>query len=263
MSEVALSLPVRWHPTVTAEEVDCREENGSYLERVWPLPAGQSALVMVDCWDTHPIESHLERSGQIAREVIAPLREACRAVGVTIIHAPSPPQARLYEQWTRYAAEAELGWSSGGAPEPWPPAEFRQRSGAFSLYERPTYLRGVERYLTDRRIVPELAPLPDEYVVATGAQLHRLLRDRQILHLLYAGFATNMCVLHRDYGIIAMAARGYNCVLLREATCAIEAAATLPAEQLKESALLSVEMLWGVTASATDLLTACQQAGGD
>ena len=48
-----------------------------------------------------------------------------------------------------------------------------------------------------------------EFVVATGEPLHELARQLGIMHLIYAGFATNWCILNRDYGMWAMAQRGF------------------------------------------------------
>lgn len=253
-----LDLPVRWCPTVTPEQTPCVEDNLTYHDAVWPLHPAETALVMVDCWDTHPIETHLANSGQIVEQVIAPLREACRDAGLTIVHAPSPPQARLYPQWVRYAGDAELGYQSvPSTNDPtWPPNEFRQRTGAYEAFQRVQYLRSVQPYLEHRRICEAIAPRDDEFVIATGAQLHRLCRHRGVVHLLYVGFATNMCILMRDYGIQAMNARGYSCLLLRDGTIGIEAAHTYATRRQTEAAILMVEMNLGVSALASELLAA-------
>ncbi len=52
--------------------------------------------------------------------------------------------------------------------------------------------------------------------------MHELLAKRGIMHLVYVGFATNWCVTGRDYGIIAMNRRGYNVILVRDATTGVE-----------------------------------------
>ena len=49
-----------------------------------------------------------------------------------------------------------------------------------------------------------------EFVVATEEPLHELARQLGIMHLIYAGFATNWCILNRDYGMWAMAQRGWS-----------------------------------------------------
>ena len=78
------------------------------------------------------------------------------------------------------------------------------------------------------------------------------------MHLFYAGFAANVCVLYRDYGTRAMAKRGYNVILLRDGTCAIEADVTLQDERLLEAAILGIEMWVGSSTTSQALLDACQ-----
>ncbi|MCC7494689.1 MAG: isochorismatase family protein [Fimbriimonadaceae bacterium] len=253
MSDGPFELPVRWYPTIPAPDQPGEETANSHLARRWPLRPAQSALLLVDCWDTHELRSHERQSAAIVDALVVPTRKACRAAGIAVIHAPSAEQARHYPQWTRLAGDAELGWVGGPPGDPWPPREFRQRTGEWAPLQRPHYLRDVAATCAARRIMPALTPHDDEWVVLNGAHLHRVCRHLGVLHLLVAGFAANMCVLYRDYGIKAMSERGYNTVLLRDATLAIEAAETWQSRQLTAAAVLAVEMLWGVTATTSDL----------
>ena len=107
-------------------------------------------------------------------------------------------------------------------------------------------------------ISPLIDVLKGEDVIATGSQLHDLLTQKSILHLIYVGFATNWCVLGRDYGIRAMAGRGYNTILLREATTGVEFPDTVDQLFTTEIAIREVEQQYGFTASKKDFLRACQ-----
>ena len=78
-----------------------------------------------------------------------------------------------------------------------------------------------------------------------------------MLHLLYAGFATNWCILNRDSGMRAMAQRGYNMILLRDATMGVEFPDTLAAETATEMAIREVEQQLGFSAAKDDFLAAC------
>jgi len=263
-----LSLPVRRQRTVTDPGIPCREENLGVHELTWRIPVEQAALVLIDCWDEHPLVSHLERSGRIMRQVILPTVEACRAAGVTIVHAPSPGIARKYPQWVAYAGDSELPEPDSGSSRSssWPPSAFRLRTGEYAAFRLPEerllthWHRTRERY---RGIDSCLGPAPGDFVVATGEQLHRLCRHRRILHLFYAGFAANMCVLYRDYGVRAMSDRGYNVILLRDATTAIETAETYPDMTLTRAAIVAVEQLFGVTTTSDDLRRACRNISDD
>ncbi|MBM4086838.1 MAG: isochorismatase family protein [Planctomycetes bacterium] len=118
----------------------------------------------------------------------------------------------------------------------------------------------MKEELPNRKIMPCVEPQPGDFVAATGDQLHRLLRHRKILHLFYAGFAANMCVLHRDYGIEAMQRRGYNIILLRDCTTAIESAETFADMAHTRASVGIVEMVYGVSASSADFVAACRKA---
>ena len=216
--------------------------------------------MLVDCWDEHYIESHLERTNEIIIERLAPAAQACREAGVAVIHAPSPPQAKQYDVWTHYAGDRELGFTPAEPAPDWPPAEFRERSGPYEQFAKPPDPQLDEWRKTEgdaRRIVEALGPEPGDFVIATGEKHHRLLRSREIVHLLYAGFAANMCVPGRDYGTRAMQKRGYNTILLRDGTTAIEAHDTVGELLLTTAAAYEVEMTLGSTTTTEALIEAC------
>ena len=253
-----LKLQVRYQRHAVDEGVRYSEDNFERASADWTLKSEQAALVMVDCWDRHPIVTHQERAERICNELIAPVAQACREAGVTVVHAPSPGQAKLYPQWTRYASDTEL--FGGGEQSVWPPAEFRSKEGEWAQFAKmpePVLKRWIDEELPGRRIISVLEPQPDDFVVATGDQLHRLCRHRGILHLFYCGFAANMCVPGRDYGMRAMRRRGYNIILLRDCTSAIEVRSTYPEMALTEASILEVEMTLGFTTTAEELQRAC------
>jgi len=261
MAEV--SLTVRYYRHTVDPGVEYVESNFQHVFQDWTLKAEETGLVMVDCWDLHPIMSHLARTEAICQERIAPVAQACRDTGITVVHAPSPPTAEKYPQWVRYASEAEL-FGAAAEPAAWPPEEFRKKEGEYEQFAKqpePVLDEWRETQMGERKIVPCLEPKPEDFVIATGEQLHRLCRDRGIVHLLYCGFAANMCVPGRDYGTRAMNQRGYNIILLRDCTTAIEAHSALDDFGLTNAAMLETEMLLGHTATSEELLAACEQAG--
>ena len=213
-----------------------------------PLPLEQTALVLVDIWNVHFIKSWIERACKITREVILPILGAARQSPLAIIHAPSPPVAEQYDQ---------LGGlvSSSATPKSiWPPTEFRHRSGEYTVFRGPrSQPPGIGAHwnpIADQlSISPLIDVLKEEYVIATGQQLHDLLARKGILHLIYVGFATNWCVVGRDYGIRAMSGRGYNIILLREATTGVEFPDTVDQLFTTESESREVEQQYGFNAS--------------
>jgi nicotinamidase-related amidase len=96
-----------------------------------------------------------------------------------------------------------------------------------------------------------------EFVVGTGDQLQELAKEQGIMHLIYAGFATNWCLLNRDYGMRAMGQRGYNLILLRDATAGVEFPDTVDEHFATEIAIREVEQQLGFTAANGDYFAAC------
>ena len=112
-------------------------------------------------------------------------------------------------------------------------------------------LRAVPIPMLDeaRRVAEE--PLPDGPL--RGVPF--LLKD---LHLLYAGFATNICVQHRDYGMRAMRDRGYHLILLRDGTAGIEFGESIEGGWLTRGAIMNIEMKVGASITSEQLQQACR-----
>jgi len=254
-----LNLRVRYFQDSTPWDVPCREENFIRREFEMPLPVAQAAFILVDMWRSHHIDSWIARAGQVTRDAILPMLALARAAGLTIVHAPCPEVAAQYPQVRRHKPPEPQ-------PEPdYPPAAFRERTGEFAIYRGPRdQPPGVgprwEVAAKDWGMNPEVPVLEDDEVIATGQQLHEQLRARGILHLLYVGFATNWCIMGRDYGIRAMRNRGYNTILLRDATTGVEFPDTLPTLFATEISIREAEQVWGFTASNADFAAACQAA---
>lgn len=178
---MTIQLPCRYYRVYSDLDKPCVESNFHFVERDLPLPVAQTALILVDIWSTHYIDSWLQRAREVTEAKIVPILNAARAAGLTIIHAPSPFVADRYEK----APATPVRESSGPA---WPPPVFRgiYRSGPYAAFGRnqepilpPTY----QRYETELDLSPAVKPLPGEAVIHTGPELHTLLTEKKILHL--------------------------------------------------------------------------------
>ena len=83
-----IDLPVRYFTMHNSGLEDILESNTSYTEVTWNIDPAESALVLVDFWTTHILQSHLERCGGIIEENIVPLLPAARRAGFTVIYGP-------------------------------------------------------------------------------------------------------------------------------------------------------------------------------
>jgi nicotinamidase-related amidase len=266
-----LRITVRYLAMHSTGPDDNVEANIAPVDEPYEIDLGAAALVLVDTWNRHTIRSHQEATERVMRERIAPLLPAARSAGLPLIYAPSPDVARRYEQWRRRfgaphrarAADRPDGANAPPGPvdgaRPWPPPELRQREGPYARYQRrpgETW-PGWDGRLPWDAIAESIEPAPDDCVVATGQELHELLVERRSLFIFYAGFATNICVLHRDYGILAMGARGYLPILLRDCTVGIETRATLAGHLTTRLAIQDVERRY-YSADSQDLLDSCR-----
>ena len=260
-----MKLNVRYQCMQSTCPDDNVEANIAVVEAEFDLDPAETALILVDVWGGHHLKSHYERTGRIMSERILPCIEAARAGGISVVYAPSPQVARAYPQWVRYAGESEIDPAEDAPHDGWPPPDYRRHDGKYSTLRRPDNERmnGYAGPLPDwwhiRDIASSIAPEPDDFVVATGDQLHRLLRHNRLVHLIYAGFATNICVVYRDYGLQAMRNRGYFPMLLRDCTTAVETGATIPEFAITNTVIADLER-WFPTADSAEFLAACGRA---
>ena len=88
-----LNLCVRYFQDSTPADVPCRETAFIRREFEMLLPVAETALVLVDLWNVHFIESWIERAKQVTVDCVVPVIDTARRAGLTIVHASSPPVA--------------------------------------------------------------------------------------------------------------------------------------------------------------------------
>ncbi|MFN0052688.1 MAG: cysteine hydrolase family protein [Planctomycetales bacterium] len=245
----------RWHVDPGVEWI---ETNTTYAQLDWKIPLKQAALVLVDVWDHHYLKDAEARAEAVIDDKLAPLLAACRAAGMTIIHAPSPPHAQRHLNWVNAGKSS----TPTAKPADWPPPEFRGKSGVFQAYRRPAEPRDPElaQLRAGLKIHPKVQPVGAEPVVATGEELHQLCRRLGVLFLFYAGFNTNACILVRDYGTLAMSARGYEVILVRDCTTGMESRDSQPELSQTHGAILFLEMFGQYTVTADEVRSGLPRA---
>lgn len=246
-----LSIQPRYHRWYVDPGVEWLEINTGYATLDWVLPVSATALVLVDVWQRHYIKDTEARAEAIITNNLLPLMTACRNVGMSVIHAPSPPVARQHPNWVKLVSEAEM------APrhDDWPPASFRDLSGPYLPYRRPKEPREAEKQnLPPLDFHPKARPVAKEPVVATGEELHRYCKKQGILFLLFTGFNTNACILSRDYGTMQMSNRGYEVILVRDCTTGMESKETQPTLSQTTGAILLLEMFGQYSVSSREVI---------
>jgi nicotinamidase-related amidase len=248
-----------WDP---AKPYGCPESTFNLVSKTLNLPLAETALVLVDAWNVSCCKTYEERSCQIIRDRLKPVLHAGRAVGMTIIHTPAPQIAYKYDHLNPYIQPGDEPFVTvfGERDPEWPPADLVDRKGRYAGFHR-RYAIPAEYYSKQYEamdIDQEVAPEAPDIVINTASQMQRCLKERKILHLIYTGFATNMCLLQRDYGVRAMAWLGYNPIILRDCTTGVEFTETADNLMQTHVNLRMMEHSNGFSALSGDFLKACQ-----
>jgi nicotinamidase-related amidase len=107
-------------------------------------------------------------------------------------------------------------------------------------------------------------PLANEVVVdyfnciPDDEELDMVLKHYNIHTLFYIGFATNMCILDKPYGMKKMYSLGYEVILVRDATTGVEFHDTLDGMWATELAIRYVEYALGYSCTAYDFIQGLQ-----
>jgi len=244
------------------------EEYFQEAEKVVRLKVDETAFILIDVWDMSRVpehlvtRSHFSRAKEITEKRIKPALEAARKAHLLVIHAPSRYVAVKYPQYLELKKELRVSAPEKKPPR-WPPQSFvRERWREFNGDRLGERMKDdeVRRSLT---YIPEVVkPLDGEFIVATGEEMNEILRQKEVLNLIYVGFATNMCLLNKPGALLEMAhRRGYRTIVLRECTTAMENRKTLPGLLMTEVFLQWIEMMaLAYTASYRDFIRACEKA---
>ena len=140
-------------------------------------------------------------------------------------------------------------------PGQWPPVDFIFRVDRYGQYARNTNPK-YSPYTQILGLNPNLKPVrgDKEYIESNLNKIQKIFRDNKILHLIYVGGATNQCIMNRPVGIRNMAAKGYNIIILRDATLGSELADTWDSLEVTKAAVLEIEINYGFSALGSDLV---------
>lgn len=106
--------------------------------------------------------------------------------------------------------------------------------------------------LTSEIMLDSFNQIPDD------EELDMILKHYNVRTLFYVGFATNMCVLDNPYGMKRMHSLGYEVILVRDATTAVEFHDTLDGMWATELAIRYVEYALGYSCKAHDFIQGLQ-----
>ncbi|NPV09304.1 MAG: isochorismatase family protein [Anaerolineae bacterium] len=217
------------------------------FEAIWP--AGQTAFVVVDMWDTHWSWGATERVNVLAPRMDAVLK-AARKKGVLIVHAPSDTmdfyRGHPAREWVLSLPLAEL---PAPAEHDDPPLPIDDSDHGSDTGE-PTWSRPWTRQH------PAIEIAEGDAISADGQELYNIVAARGIRNVIYAGVHTNMCVLNRPFAIKQAVRWGLNVALARDLTDTMYNPMRPPYVSHEEGTALVIgyiEKFWCPTFTSDDL----------
>lgn len=182
------------------------------------VPVAKMAVIVMDIWNYHwckTCAAHVE--AMIPR--INRALDVAHSIGIPIIHSPTDVVSN-YRDYPQRRAMLALPYhpmpSRAGFTIP-DPAE----SGGKNAYELGECMCGADMCLLNNgqsAMHVDVKIREDDYICGTVQELYNLCAERGITHLLYVGFATNVCVLDKPEGMIPMTDLGFTCIICRDQT---------------------------------------------
>lgn len=223
----------------------------STLDRREVLAPANTALLLCDVWDSHWCRGARERVDVLAPRIEG-LARGMRERGAQIIHAPSETMAAYADDPARLRMLNATGPEPPqGQERPDPPLPIDDSDGGSDTGEKPWFKAWTRQHAaiaidSDRDAITD-----------SGLELYRFLNNQGIQHLLIVGVHTNMCVLHRSFGIKQMVRWGVKTALVRDLTDTMYNPAMPPYVSHDEGTRLVVEFIekfWCPTILSDELL---------
>jgi len=245
-----------------------------YETETLELPLDETAFCSMHCWDIGcPGGAQFDEqfcvgmgypgatfeAYRIMGEMIRPAMDAARGCGLTVCHVQDTSIARQYPEWF----DTEDGAGESAIPATDAPREAIPGHRK-AMLERAHGVAYSERSgLAEMDIPDVVAPEPGEPIAHQTAQFDRILRERGIVNLIYAGFATDMCILNAPGGMGPMFGLGYRVILVRDATIGVEPPDFLEQRVATRWGIRFHETHWGDTITTDQFMAACTAARED
>jgi nicotinamidase-related amidase len=264
-------LPIRFYRAVPSrtpeglitEAVEMDIAKTAFVSlHAWNVGCPGGPPVPEDYWVDMGSPQNHEVGWQIITEEIVPALAAARRAGLPIVHVQSESIGDKYPHLQpprpdRLAARDAAEIPAPNARKSRPPISDHYAKRASRVHgEGFLQWEGWK----DLDFAEPLRPLESETVVVTTEQWDDWLRAQGIDTLIYVGFCTNLCILDAPGGMRQMAPLGYRCIILREATLAVEFPDTLEQRLQTQASLRHIEGWVGYTAGCRDFQRACQEA---
>ena len=269
-----IKLPASYYQQFDADfELDVPAEGyGGWKKADIEISLDHTAVVVMHAWNMgtrdqypgwHRAVEYIPRADEIRRTVFPRLLSAARSSGFKVFHVVR--EGDYYKEYPGYKRAVELA-----GPEPEPPEQikadpvlehlrqFRSNHVFVGAHNAADVKWGFENL----DFPEEARPLGHEGIAENARQLFVLCKDAAVNHLIYAGFAINMCLLLSPAGMADMSKRDIMCSAFRQAVTAVENKETASKELCKEIALWRVALSYGFVFDVDDFVSALSAGDG-
>jgi nicotinamidase-related amidase len=224
-------------PVTLRNQVPLIEGSGRYMSATetqhWSVE--RVAIIICDVWDSHHCLNAVRRVHELTPRIDA-IADYLRDRGATVIHAPSDCMAAYDRHPSRdrarrtrsdtEAPESIRSWCNAIESEANLPYPIDQSDGGEddNIEEHAQWKAMLESMGHNPR-QPWLRQSPGigidadkDYISDSGAEIWRILKEKNIEHVLLCGVHTNMCVLGRPFGLRQLRKHGFHAILLRDLT---------------------------------------------
>jgi nicotinamidase-related amidase len=196
-------------------------------EEVLRWEVAQTAIIIIDMWDTHTCHLSAQRVAAMAPRMNQVV-DAARSRGVMIIHAPSdtmkfyegrPQRLRMQRapmapspipvRATEPDREEQLKMPAAACDDP----IFKNFTGP-----APSTTRGVYPWEQEH---PAIEIAGYDGISDNGQEIYNFCKQEGITNIALMGVHTNICILNRAFGVRAMKRLGFNVVVARDLTDAM------------------------------------------
>lgn len=199
--------------------VQSRDVQGNAIKKVISVDPGKTAIIVIDMWNRHWCKTFTARAESLIPQMNR-TTEACRKLGIQVVFAPAEvadfykdtPQRKSMQAIAQHPKPQRVVFNPPNPPGPIDNCECGP--------SRPCPVAYVwKRQNADLEIADNdlIGNCTDE------RELLNLCQERGIDTLLYAGVASNMCVLNRPFGILNMKRYGLRAVVIGDLVKAITA----------------------------------------
>jgi len=211
----------------------------------------RTALLLCDIWDSHWCRGAVERLNAMT-PMMNDVVTACRDRGILIVHAPSDTLDFYRDTPVRKRTD------SVPAVDPPPDRDLPDPPLPVDASDEGADTGETETYSAWSRQHPDIVIDQERDLMSdSGPQIYACFRHYGIRNMLIMGVHTNMCILHRTFGIKQMVRWGMPVALVRDLTDTMYNPAMPPYVSHEEGTDLVVSFIekhWCATVHSSDLL---------